>query len=389
MEKSIGRDNFRTVADVIKQYFCNICPTEPGVRMDWRCACNSELLEMHPGYVDFITSHDMLVLHCFHISLNMQFVAEYTLPNGTVLRDFIVTDNGILSDNDMKQPGTKLFMVPGFSKHSDLYKVAFPGEWAEHNHLNANYSGLRALVFSFVTIINPSQDRDIQRGKMSVDMDPRKLSKWCTAFLDCWQSFVNSNPRAQIKALYRTNDGVFYGSPTDHATSHLLYGYAGLPLLLNHYLGRISHYVKQLIALSKQSKKDKKAVVPPGNYFKLIAITITHLLDCDLARKYMEGKFGRTGKFLMLNSDPENSFNILLGHIILTIWEMIDSFILAGVPYDPAFPLSSSTDWCLLEFVPKKVSPSGTFLSDFPYYSSILDHYVCFNKLCTAFKSIF
>ena len=194
MEKTICRDNFRTVAAVMEKYYCDICPLDPDVRnTTWRCAVGSEALELHPGYMDFLTSHDMLVLHCYHVSNNMQFVPEFTLPNGTIMRNFITTNNGILSDNDMRRPGTKLFMIPGFSKHSDLYKTAFPGEWAEKNYINKNYSGLRAMVFSFVTIVNPSQDRDLMRGKMSIDMDPRKLSKWCTAFLDCWQCFINKD----------------------------------------------------------------------------------------------------------------------------------------------------------------------------------------------------
>ena len=72
----------------------------------------------------------------------------------------------------------------------------------------------------------------------------------------------------------------------------------------------------------------------------------------------MERKFGKNGKLIMLNDVPENSFNLLLGQIVLTLWEMVDVFNMLAIPYDADFPCTSK--WCLSDFVPKKVSPSGT-----------------------------
>ena len=72
----------------------------------------------------------------------------------------------------------------------------------------------------------------------------------------------------------------------------------------------------------------------------------------------MERKFGKNGKLILLNDDPENSFNVLLGHLTLTLWEMVDVFNMTMVPYSADFPQTAR--WCLSDFVPKKVSPSGT-----------------------------
>ena len=72
----------------------------------------------------------------------------------------------------------------------------------------------------------------------------------------------------------------------------------------------------------------------------------------------MEGKFGRFGHLLILGSDPASTFNLLLGQIVLTLWEFVDNLNLIHVPRDAAFP-STGQKWCLLDFVPKKVSPSG------------------------------
>ena len=198
MGKTTSRDSFSTVAEVMEKYFCGVCPTDPAVKMDWLCATHSELLELHPGYLNFQTTQDMLVLHAFHVIRNMQFVTTYSLPNGTVVSNFIVTDNGMLADNDLRKPGTKLFFITGYAKHSDLYKLVNAGEWSEHNTWNVNYAGIRAKLFSFSLLLTPDQDRDLLRGKMALDFAPDVVSSWCTAFLDCWQHFVTLNPGTKI-----------------------------------------------------------------------------------------------------------------------------------------------------------------------------------------------
>lgn len=98
----------------------------------------------------------------------------------------------------------------------------------------------------------------------------------------------------------------------------------------------------------------------------------------------MEGKFGRFGHLLVLGSDPNSTFNLLLGQIVLTLWELVDSLNLIYVPRNASFPSSGRT-WCLLDFVPKKVSPSGT-LFRFPLLWLFSDDSLCFEKLRTLIK---
>ena len=97
----------------------------------------------------------------------------------------------------------------------------------------------------------------------------------------------------------------------------------------------------------------------------------------------MERKFGKNGKLVMLNDDPENSFNLLLGHLVLTLWEMVDAFNMIAVPYKADFPQTSR--WCLSEFVPKKVSPSGTS-HRVSLTIALLDHSICLAVLCENVK---
>ena len=264
--KTCTRDQFEDIETVLSKYDCDYCTLAPDERLSWLCAAVSEVLEMHPGYLDFGTSFDMLVMHAYHVTRSMEFVSSHTLSNGRVLKDFIVTDNGILTDTDLQKPGTKLFMITGYAKHSDLYKRLNPGGWDNYTrrYPNPKYSGLRAMVFSFALLVNPDQERDLIRGKMALDFHPKVISPWCTVFLDCWNMFVDMNPCMKVLDLYRTADGLSYGSLTDHAVSEPLLSYRGLPLLLSHYHDRLSHYIRQIIILSKMKLTDVDADVPPG-----------------------------------------------------------------------------------------------------------------------------
>ena len=85
---------------------------------------------------------------------------------------------------------------------------------------------------------------------------------------------------------------------------------------------------------------------------------MTFSLDCPEVQKYVDGRFGSTGRLAPLGEDPLSSFNLLLGKIVLTLWEMVDTFNLLGLPRDLSSPLSKQ--WCLVDFVPKKVSTSNT-----------------------------
>ena len=82
------------------------------------------------------------------------------------------------------------------------------------------------------------------------------------------------------------------------------------------------------------------------------------MLDCLEVQKHVDGRFGKTGRLAPLGTNPLSSFNLLLGKMVLTLWEMVDTFNLLGLPRDPRSPLSKR--WLLLDFVPKKVSPSNT-----------------------------
>ena len=75
-------------------------------------------------------------------------------------------------------------------------------------------------------------------------------------------------------------------------------------------------------------------------------------------QNYFDCRFGKTGRLATLGEDPMSSFNLLLGKIVLTLWEMVDNFNLLNLPRDPRSPLSGK--WRLLDFVPKKVSSSNT-----------------------------
>ena len=267
--KACTRDSFEGIEAVLAKYLCDFCLAEPCTnfaKLEWPCSALSEVLELHPGYLDFGTSFDMLVSHAYHVTLHMEYFKKYSLSDGTELQNFIVTDNGFLADTDLKKPGTKLFVITGYAKHSSLYKRLNPGGWEgfSWNYPNPKYSGVRAMVYTIALILNPAQERDLLRGKMALDFHPDLLSDWCTVFLDCWHLFVDLNPCTKVTEIYRTADGLYYGSPTDHAVAHPLHSYNGLPLLLSHYHDRLSYYVRQIVILSKQRVDDVDAHVPAG-----------------------------------------------------------------------------------------------------------------------------
>ena len=330
--------------------------------MEWLCASLSEVLEFHPGYLDFGTSFDMLVSHSHVVTRSMEFVPSHTLPSGAVLKNFIFTDNGFLADTDLKKPGTKMFVITGYAKHSNLYHRLNPGDWFgfSWNYPNPKYSGIRAMVFSFALIVNPAQERDLLRGKMSLDFHPDILSPWCKVFLDCWHLFVDSNPCTKITDIYRTATGLFYGSPTDHAESYGLESYSGLPILLSFYHDRLAAIVRQIIIVSKQRVTDVDAHVPLGKLLSFVTIFHLLLLDCAEVQKYVDGRFGKTGRLVPINENPLSTFNLLLGKMVLILWEMVDTFNLLKLPCNNQQPLSRK--WCLLDFAPKKVSSSNTSL---------------------------
>ena len=90
--------------------------------------------------------------------------------------------------------------------------------------------------------------------------------------------------------------------------------------------------------------------------------------------RFVSGKFGQTGKMMMLGDDPESSFNSVMGQMVLNLWQMVDVLNMLRIPKDPMRPVRNpyhmrplSARWCLTDFVPEKVRSSGTCLSTFPY----------------------
>ena len=196
--KSIVCDDITDIDELFAKYTCLLCPTGPEEKMVWICATHSETLDLHPGFTDFLTACDLVILHMDRIAQTMTYVTEHTLPNGTELKPFIRTGNGVLSCRLLQRPGTHAFLIPGLSQHSDLYKLENAGSWSEWNTLNTRYSGLRAMVYSTILILNPKQVNCLQQGKMSFDLDPKVLSSWFIPFVNSWSQFVDRNPNIVI-----------------------------------------------------------------------------------------------------------------------------------------------------------------------------------------------
>ena len=91
--------------------------------------------------------------------------------------------------------------------------------------------------------------------------------------------------------------------------------------------------------------------------------------------RFIAGKFGKTGQLIMLNDDPDSTFNLCVGQIILNIWQLVDMLNVLRIPKDPMRPVRNpyfkrpmAARWCLTDFVPEQVRSSGTHFSAFPYY---------------------
>ena len=249
------------------KYSCLLCPTGPSEKMVWVCAGLSEVCDLHPGFMDYKTANDFVIMHLNRVTDTMEFITEYELPNGNVIENFIRTGNGFLSCRLLQRPGTHLFMIPGLSQHSDLYKRGNVGCWSEWTTLNTRYSGLRSMVFSTVLLLNPGQVNCIQQGKMSFDLDPKVISTWFIPFVNTWSHFVERNPNVTINGLYVTDVGLYYGSPTDMDESHMLVGYTGLPLLLQHYRSVLTRLMSKIMGVGKQKPTDANVWVPAGMFY--------------------------------------------------------------------------------------------------------------------------
>ena len=81
--------------------------------------------------------------------------------------------------------------------------------------------------------------------------------------------------------------------------------------------------------------------------------------DCEAIRKFLIGSAFEKNQYIMMNNDPNCSYNLLMGQLVLAFWEFITCLNYAEVPKDPNTPLASKP-WVLADYIPTAVSPSGT-----------------------------
>ena len=272
MDTILDSDETLALFDLMERYMCDACPKEPrGVSSEpfaWQCASVSEVLECHPGYLTFVVSRDMMVLHLQRIQHESEFVPDFVLSNGTVIRNFIRTKKGVLANTAVKTPGTELIFVTGNSKHSDLYKTAAGFHHSDGTNttrfMNENYSMIRSTACATAWLLNPTQRCTLQMGRFSFDLNPRTLAIWATGFLNLWADFVYYNRGTSVTELYMTDDGVCLGSITDATDAQRLCSDSGLPLLLQYYRDILAKHIGRLLAMAKM-RPGESHVVPEGS----------------------------------------------------------------------------------------------------------------------------
>ena len=270
--KKAHRETFEDLGTLISKYMCILCskdPKDPDVPMNWVCASVSENLELHPGFLDFRRTLDMVVYHASHIAAVAVSVNEYTLSTGIVLKKFYHTENGLLTDIDMRKPGSCAFFITGISRHSSVYTRLQPeGSLRPWRYPNRQYSYIRTHTYATILFLNPQQEINLNRGKLCLDLST--TSTWLRSFSNCWAEFIDRNPKVQINGLFVTDNGVFYGCPTDSSVSHQLTGYSAVPIILQYFRDKIGHLVSQILVTSKMKPTDTEATVPKGIYFKFV-----------------------------------------------------------------------------------------------------------------------
>ena len=280
-DKKIYRENLTQFSSLLDKYWCELCSKDSLRTMRWTCAAISETLDLHPGILPFRTVLDIIVLHAAHVISTAVHVPEYELPNGVVLSNFYHTENGFLSDVDMLRPGSVTFYISGYSRHTKPYtRLLWDGAMREWNYPNQHYAFIRTHTYATILLLNPDQELNLNRGKLYLDIgvknaDEKQLrstpSLWLKPFSTCWSQFIGQNPHVTIDGLYRTDHGIYYGSPSDSPISHRLSGYRGLPLLLHYYRNRIAKLISTILVTGKMRLSDKDATVPPGILMNYLA----------------------------------------------------------------------------------------------------------------------
>ena len=261
---------------LLEKYWCTVCRKDSLRTMKWTCAAISETLDLHPGLLPFKTVLDIVVLHSAHVISTAVHVPEYELPNGVIISNFYRTENGFLSDVDMLKPGSVSFFITGFTRHTRPYvRMLWEGAMREWNYPNQRFGFIRTHTYATILLLNPDQDINLNRGKLYLDIgvhevDDKQLkptpSLWLHSFSTCWSQFVERNPHAIVDGLYRTDCGLYYGSPTDSPISHRLSGYRGLPLVLQYFRNRIAKIISTILVTGKMRLSDKDACVPFGKF---------------------------------------------------------------------------------------------------------------------------
>ena len=83
----------------------------------------------------------------------------------------------------------------------------------------------------------------------------------------------------------------------------------------------------------------------------------------DLTNAVNTGLFGTNGKIVYFGEDPTSSYNLSIGKIVLLLWEYVDCLRSLN---------ALGLDWCLTQFLTRKVSSSATSHRVFTYYCSTL-----------------
>ena len=267
----------------MEKYWCTVCTKDSIRTMRWTCAAISENLDLHPGLLPFKSVLDMVVMHSAHVISTAVHVPEYTLPNGVILTNFYRTENGFLSDIDMVKPGSVAFFITGISRHTRPYtRLLSEGAMREWNYPNQQYGFIRTHVYSTILLLNPVQEINLNRGKLCLDIGTSTVnnvkvspSLWLLPFSTCWSQFVERNPNTTIDTLFRTDTGIYYGSPSEDSEARRLSGYRGLPLLLHYFRNRIAKIISTILVTGRMRLTDKDAVVPSGiSIFHLIILNI-------------------------------------------------------------------------------------------------------------------
>ena len=101
-------------------------------------------------------------------------------------------------------------------------------------------------------------------------------------------------------------------------------------------------------------------------------------IDSVEVGRFIAGKFGKTGQLIMLDDNPDSTFNLCVGQVILSLWQLVDMLNVLRIPKDPMRPIRNpyfkrplDARWCLTDFVPEQVRSSGTCLSAFPYCGAV------------------